>query len=90
MHLLSFPSLSLFTGTLKGVLSQCVAGKDVAAICAIGDSLITKQCANSFKSKKIEKGIAFPTCISVNECVCHFSPLPKESVVLKAGDMVKM
>ena len=43
-----------------------------------------------FYIQKIEKGIAFPTCISVNECVCHFSPLPKESIVLKAGDMVKM
>ena len=36
-------------------------------------------------------GIGFPTCISVNNCVCHFSPLHSEpDVVLQNGDMVKM
>ena len=25
--------------------------------------------------KKIDKGIAFPTCISPNHCVGHYSPL---------------
>lgn len=55
-----------------------------------GDALIEGQCAKSFKSKKIEKGIAFPTSLSVNECVCHFSPLPDEDQELKDGDVVKM
>ena len=36
-------------------------------------------------------GIAFPTCISVNNCVCHYSPLKSEAdVTLKNGDLVKM
>lgn len=36
-------------------------------------------------------GIGFPTCISVNNCVCHFSPLESEKdVILKNGDVVKM
>jgi methionine aminopeptidase len=35
----------------------------------------TKYCAWQDKGKKIEKGIAFPTCISVNEILGHFSPL---------------
>ena len=42
------------------------------------------------KDKKIEKGIAFPTCISVNEIVGHFSPLKGESRQLKAGDVAKI
>lgn len=36
-------------------------------------------------------GIAFPTCVSVNNCVCHFSPLKSDpDVILKDGDLVKM
>lgn len=27
------------------------------------------------EGKKMEKGVAFPTCVSVNEIVGHFSPL---------------
>merc|ERR1712137_1131278 len=42
------------------------------------------------KDKKIEKGIAFPTCISVNELCGHFSPLKGESRKLAAGDVAKV
>lgn len=43
------------------------------------------------KEKELKKGIAFPTCISVNNCVCHFSPTKNDpDYVLKTGDVVKM
>lgn len=43
------------------------------------------------KEKELKKGIAFPTCISVNNCICHFSPAKNETdYVLKTGDVVKM
>lgn len=43
------------------------------------------------KEKELKKGIAFPTCISVNNCVCHFSPTKNDpDCVLKVGDVVKM
>ena len=36
-------------------------------------------------------GIAFPTCVSVNNCICHFSPLKSDpDVTIKNGDVVKM
>ena len=36
-------------------------------------------------------GIAFPTCVSLNNCVCHFSPLRSDAAVtLKNGDLVKV
>ena len=39
----------------------------------------------------MKKGIAFPTCLSVNNCVCHFSPVRSEpDVLLKKGDVVKI
>jgi methionine aminopeptidase len=37
------------------------------------------------------KGPAFPACISVNNCICHFSPLKSDpDYILKDGDLVKM
>lgn len=39
----------------------------------------------------MKKGLAFPTCVSVNHCICHFSPLRSEQdQQLNAGDMVKV
>ena len=31
--------------------------------------------------KLMEKGVAFPVCVSVNECVCHCSPLESDETV---------
>lgn len=50
-----------------------------------------RQCAAAFKTKKIDKGVAFPTCISVNNIVCHHCPLEAEdSLKLAAGDSIKI
>lgn len=51
-----------------------------------------RQTGNMYKNvkKKIERGVAFPTCISVNNTVCHFSPLASDETVLQEGDMLKM
>lgn len=39
----------------------------------------------------MKKGIAFPTCLSVNNCICHFSPSKNDpDYQLKAGDVVKI
>ena len=45
---------------------------------------------NNKKSKKLERGIAFPTCVSVNNVFGHFSPLSDESVKLEEGDVAKI
>ena len=38
------------------------------------------------KDKKVQKGIAFPCCVSVNNCICHFSPMNSDpDVTLKVG-----
>uniref|UniRef100_A0A8C5CF17 Proliferation-associated 2G4, b n=1 Tax=Gadus morhua TaxID=8049 RepID=A0A8C5CF17_GADMO len=43
------------------------------------------------KEKDMKKGIAFPTSVSVNNCVCHFSPLRSDAeIILKDGDLVKI
>lgn len=39
----------------------------------------------------MKKGIAFPTCLSINNCICHFSPSKNDpDYVLKEDDVVKI
>lgn len=45
---------------------------------------------NNKKSKKLERGIAFPTCISVNSVMGHYSPMKDESTLLSEGDVAKI
>lgn len=45
---------------------------------------------NNKKSKKLERGIAFPTCISVNNVMGHYSPMQDESTQLAEGDVAKI
>jgi methionine aminopeptidase len=45
--------------------------------------------------KHADKGVAWPTCISVNHAVQHVSPLPDDTdelatQILTPGDLVKM
>ncbi len=42
------------------------------------------------KQKSIEKGLAFPVCVSVNEICGHYSPFQEDSYKLKDGDVVKV
>lgn len=81
-----------FTGILKQVLDKCIAGASVREICEFGDKLLTEETSKVFKKEKeLKKGIAFPTCISVNNCICHFSPIASEpDLILKDEDMVKV
>merc|ERR1719216_715086 len=50
-----------------------------------------KLAKRSKRTKKVQKGIAFPCCICVNNCICHFSPLSADpDTILKAGDVTKI
>eukprot|EP00923_Selenidium_pygospionis_P013050 GHVN01022519.1.p1 GENE.GHVN01022519.1~~GHVN01022519.1.p1 ORF type:complete len:302 (+),score=53.74 GHVN01022519.1:136-1041(+) len=79
---------------LQAVIDQCVAGADIADLCNLGDELINTKVAGTFKQKekdkKVEKGVAFPTSISVNGCCGNFSPLKSESKPLAEGDVAKI
>ena len=43
-----------------------------------------------YANAAIEKGIAIPTCVSVNNVCGYYSPLPEESAVLNHHDLVKV
>ncbi|CAI8023546.1 Proliferation-associated protein 2G4 [Geodia barretti] len=77
---------------LKSVLEAAVEGASVLNLCEMGDSLILEETGKVYKKEKdMKKGIAFPTCVSINNCVCHFSPLKSDPpVCLTAGDLFKI
>lgn len=77
---------------LLKVIEKTVAGAEVIDVCSYGDSLILEEVGAVFKNKKeMKKGIAFPTCLSVNHCVGNFSPLKSDPPAkLNDGDLVKI
>ena len=74
-------------------MELCVPGADISTICGTIDNMIEEEVKKTFaskKSKNLDRGIAFPTCISVNHVMGHYSPLVDESIQLKDGDVAKM
>lgn len=39
--------------------------------------------------KNLKKGLSMPTCISVNETVCHYAPSENDDYQLKEGDLIR-
>ncbi|CAN6897349.1 unnamed protein product [Brassica oleracea] len=77
---------------LQVVLAECKPKDKIVDICEKGDAFINEQAGSMYKNvkKKIDRGVAFPTCVSVNNTVGHFSPLASDETVLEEGDMVKI
>ncbi|KAI8375861.1 DNA-binding protein [Blakeslea trispora] len=89
---------------LEKVIALCIPGAKVIDICVEGDKLINEATKAIYNKKKIskekrmfnlnrKKGVGFPTTISINNCVAHFSPLPSDpesDTVLKEGDVAKI
>eukprot|EP00040_Diaphanoeca_grandis_P027991 m.160580 g.160580 ORF g.160580 m.160580 type:complete len:395 (+) comp31187_c0_seq1:116-1300(+) len=72
------------------VAKACVAGAVVYDLCKAGDEAVEEKLALAFNQGQIEKGPAFPTCVSLNNCCGNFSPLENDTTALKGGDMVKI
>ncbi|KAL1663800.1 peptidase M24, structural domain-containing protein [Schizophyllum commune] len=81
----------------KKLVELAVEGAKVLDLCLEGDKLIEAGLGGVYnkpvKGVRTPKGIAFPTCISVNNCVAHFSPLasdPQSEITLAKDDVVKI
>jgi len=83
-------SADIANRALALVVKDCVPGKMIVDLCTAGDKFIDEQVALVYAKGKMEKGIAFPTSISVNHCVGHYSPLAGDTAVLVEGDLVKV
>jgi methionine aminopeptidase len=77
---------------LKELQDKCIPDASVVQLCEWSDNKVIEETGKVFKKEKnLKKGPAFPTCISVNNCICHFSPLKSDpDYILKDGDLVKM
>jgi len=82
---------------LKGLVPACKEGITVLELAKQGDKLIESEADKVYNKKgaeKVAKGLAYPTCVSVNNVLANFSPLPTDTVngavALKAGDVVKI
>ncbi|RDX57260.1 proliferation-associated protein 1 [Lentinus brumalis] len=87
----------IVNNVMKKLVSLSVEGAKVLDLCVEGDKLLEQATGavynKSVKGVKVSKGIAFPTCVSVNNTVAHFSPLesdPSSSQTLSKGDVVKL
>jgi methionine aminopeptidase len=87
-------SCFFFIAALDKAIALCVAGADVSTVCGEVDSFIEAELLKVFsnkKSKKLERGIGFPCCISVNNVMGHFSPTAgEESLKLENENVVKI
>jgi len=77
---------------LKAVVEKAIDGVSLMELCELGDSIIIGETNSVFKKEKdMRRGIAFPTCISINNCICHYSPLKSDpELKLKNGDLIKI
>lgn len=75
---------------LGEVSKLCVPGAKIIDLCVAGDKVINDGLKGQYTKGNIEKGVAFPTSISVNNIVGHYSPLSGDATTLVEGDVVKI
>lgn len=77
---------------LADLKALAVPGASVRELTNKGDELLQAETDKVYNNKKnVAKGIAFPTAISVDDCVAHFSPIEgDEDVTLAAGQVAKI
>jgi len=87
-------SAKISNDAVAAVSKACVAGANVLELCNMGDGFITEAVKGVY-TKKVDgkamaKGVAFPTSISINNCVCASCPPDGSTTTLADGDVVKI
>lgn len=72
------------------LIKKTTVGSKIFDLCLWADSQIFEELNKVYNKKATFKGLAFPTCISVNEICGHFSPLQGDTTAIKEGDLVKL
>lgn len=81
---------SIAKNTMLKLAELCIPGASVHELCTRGDKFMEEGLSQVFANAAIEKGIAVPTCISLNNVCGYYSPLAEESMSLNHGDLVKI
>merc|ERR1712137_1195861 len=72
---------------LSTVIEACVPGANIVDLCALGDNTVDELAGKCY-GKIEDKGLSFPTCINVNNCIANYSPLAANSVALEVADVI--
>lgn len=78
---------------MEAVIAACVEGAKAIDLCKLGDKVIEEESKKVYNKGNIKKGIAFPTCVSPDDIICHVSPLegePDSEITLKNGSIVRI
>ena len=76
---------------LKLAKSLCTPGKIIYDICKEVNAFIDKEAKAVYTGEfPYESGIAFPCCISVDNCCGYFCPLKDDKTALKKGQIAKI
>merc|ERR1711865_1074973 len=81
--------------TLVQISANATVRAKVVDLCVMGDALITDEVSrvhNKGKAKvaDTDKGVAFPTCVSLNNVVGHNCPMSDDETTLQEGDLIKV
>jgi len=80
----------IVNNVMNQLLKELAPGKQIVDLCVLGDKLMNDAINLIYTKGNIEKGVAFPTSLSVNNCAGHFSPLLGENAPITEGDLVKI
>jgi len=82
----------IVNAVMEFLIKEAVPGKKIIELCVLGDRMMNDKLSQVYVKPKVEKGVAFPTSVSVNHCVGHFSPLLSDNVAttLQEGDIAKI
>ncbi|KAJ3300656.1 hypothetical protein HK104_008590 [Borealophlyctis nickersoniae] len=75
---------------MKRVLEHTQLGRRITDICKLGDDIILDMTSKIFKKGNTERGVARPTCLSVNNVLRNYAPGADDQTALVGGDVVKM
>jgi curved DNA binding protein len=73
---------------LDELINVCKPGTTVYQMCTLGDKMILEEVQKVYNG--VNKGISFPTCVSVNNVSGFNTPKSETGQALKDGDMVKI
>lgn len=71
------------------IVEYVTPGTQVFTLCKIGDTCIENLVKTVYNKKKFNKGVAFPTCVSLNNYAGYFSPVENVAVI-EEGDIVNI
>lgn len=73
---------------LARLVNMAKPGIKLYDMCIFGDKAIIEELTDSYKTTN--RGIAFPTCVSVNNMAGNYSPSSTDTTEIEDGDLVKI